>query len=122
VTVAFPKPVSYPRKPTPMRSRRKGPRRSSHARDRAYLGWVRSQVCICYLGMCSGPVEAHHASVDHGLGQRGSDLETVPLCRAHHRAWTDHRAPFEGWTRADRRMIAKAWIRETQAAHGRRAA
>jgi hypothetical protein len=75
-------------------------RRSKYARrERAYdyMGWVKTQECLCaqnvYDDPCEGPIEADHAG-DRGLGQKAPDNTCVPLCMKHHRARTDMRGIF----------------------------
>lgn len=49
-------------------------------RSEKYLKFVRTLPCI----VCkTAATEAHHISTG-GVGMKGSDLETVPLCRLHH--------------------------------------
>lgn len=56
------------------------------ARSPAYLAWVRRQACCnCFA---RGPSDPHHEG-PHGLGQKTSDFNCVPLCRACHRQLTD---------------------------------
>lgn len=54
-------------------------------RSRAHLAFVRARPCV----FCPRPAdEAHHAfrnAGGGGMGIKGCDLFTVPLCRAHHR-------------------------------------
>src|SRR4051812_14100706 len=51
-------------------------------RDPAYLRFIRSLPCAC----CDSQrgIEAAHFG-GHGMGQKASDLSTLPLCRKHHR-------------------------------------
>jgi hypothetical protein len=59
------------------RNVRRGP-----ARDAMYLRWIRSLDCaVCGFG--SGIEAAHTGS--HGLGQKSSDCQSIPLCVEHHR-------------------------------------
>jgi hypothetical protein len=62
---------------------------------------------------CSGSTEAHHMG-ERGLGQKCSDLETVPFCSEHHRQWHDARGVFAGWSKETRRTFARATILKTQ--------
>ena len=54
-------------------------------RSRAHLAYVRARPCV----FCPRPAsEAHHAfrnAGGGGMGIKGCDLFTVPLCREHHR-------------------------------------
>jgi len=53
------------------------------------------------------------------------DAETLPMCTAHHRQWTDHAGVFKGWTKEQRRRWADERIAETTArylSHGNRRA
>lgn len=54
----------------------------SPVRDPKYLGFIRKLCCV----ICGSyrAVEAAHFG-GHGLGQRASDLDALPLCRNHHR-------------------------------------
>jgi hypothetical protein len=48
-------------------------------RDREYLRFIRRQGCL----VCKNRALAHH--VKHGgVGTKGSDYDTVPLCFIHH--------------------------------------
>lgn len=62
------------------------------SRSRAHLAFVRTLPC-CVCGRTRG-VEAAHASGSRGMGQKCSDLDTMPLCRLHHEE--QHRI---GWPR-----------------------
>lgn len=108
------------RRHTWMKRRRKGPRRAQATRDPEYLRWVRTQPCVLkFLFRCWAATEAHHASVDHGLGQKGPDRAAVPMCRVCHGLWTAHAGPFLGLSKQRRRELAATWIADTQAAHAR---
>ena len=50
-------------------------------RDESYKHWVRSWPCLICARRFG--IEAAHTG-PHGLGQKASDLQTVPLCRQHH--------------------------------------
>ena len=53
-------------------------------RDPKYLAYVRRQGCLC----CKNYAEAHH--LEHGgVGTKGSDYVTAPLCWRHHRELHD---------------------------------
>jgi hypothetical protein len=52
------------------------------ARDRAYLAYIRQMHCIG-CGTLTMPREAMHIG-PHGLGQKASDLDTLPGCRECH--------------------------------------
>lgn len=52
-------------------------------RDKAYLKFVRSQVCAAYSNECEGVTEAAHLGTT-GRGMKTSDYLTVPLCTRHH--------------------------------------
>lgn len=51
-------------------------------RDREYLAFIRKLCCV----VCGSYrlVEAAHFG-PHGMGQRASDLDVLPLCLKHHR-------------------------------------
>lgn len=56
------------------------------ARSLAYREWVKRQACCnCFA---QGPSDPHHEG-PHGLGQKTSDFNCVPLCRTCHRWLTD---------------------------------
>lgn len=64
-----------------------GRRRSGPKHDRAHLERVKQLPCI----VCGrpGPSDAHHVRTrpdgqGYGMGQKASDQETIPLCKAHH--------------------------------------
>ena len=49
--------------------------------DEDYLNFIRSQPCM----ICGRQSEPHHEPLNgHGMGYKGSDRETLPLCRCHH--------------------------------------
>ena len=78
--------------------------------DRAHLQAVASLPCaICG----ASPVEVHHIRNGYGMGQRSSDLETIPLCPSCHRTGgmgvAFHGGPRE-WERlhgTEREILAK---------------
>lgn len=53
---------------------------------RAYMDAVASLGCLaCRMeGRPGVPAQLHHPRGKVGLGQRGSDLEVIPICAAHH--------------------------------------
>lgn len=108
------------RRRTRLKPRRVKPRRSSASRDREYLAAVRGLPCLLATEFhnCAGPIEAHHAGTDHGLGAKGSDYCAVPICRTHHRQWTDHAGLFRDMDKDVRRVLAGRWIARTQARLG----
>ena len=61
-------------------------RPSEPERDWQYLRFIRQFPCAA----CGrrGGIEAAHVG-PHGLGQKASDLQTIPLCRKHHREGPD---------------------------------
>lgn len=63
---------------------------------------------------CSGPMHAHHMG-ERGLGQKCSDLETVPFCERHHRDWHDCTGLFADKSKEWRGEFAKAAIEQTRA-------
>jgi len=48
-------------------------------RSKHYLNYIRSLPCC----LCGHPAEAHHMETA-GVGMKGSDYLTIPLCRIHH--------------------------------------
>lgn len=56
-------------------------------RDWQYLRYIRTYPCV--VCTASGrKVEAAHVG-PHGLGQKASDLQSIPLCSRHHRTGQD---------------------------------
>lgn len=60
--------------------------------DKKYLEWIKSLPCLVrniegVIGergcRCVGDIAYHHVSTG-GMGTKGSDYETVPLCFYHH--------------------------------------
>lgn len=52
-------------------------------RDPKHLAFIRSLPCIvCFR---TRGIEAAHVGTGRGMGQKCSDLDTVPLCGIHHR-------------------------------------
>jgi len=51
-------------------------------RSSAHLKWIRTQPCVVCFSKRN--VEAAHVG-SRGMGQKCSDLETIPLCQPHHR-------------------------------------
>lgn len=94
------------------RAKRPGPPRRGRVRDAKYLRWIRTFPCVvclqwwikgtiqtlddaltwCVHGSgypaWEGPTEAAHVG-QHGISQKCSDLETIPLCAQHHRTGKD---------------------------------
>lgn len=87
--------------------------------DDEYVRWVRSRYCLLTpVGGCDGPVEAHHAGRDRGMGQRADDSTAVPLCHRHHVCdWHGATGAFKGWSRAQRRAWADWAVERTRAAY-----
>ena len=69
------------RLPPPNRAARRGPPRNPR-----YRAWVRSKPCL----VCGThrEVEACHTG-PHGLSQKSSDFQCIPLCSHHHRTGND---------------------------------
>ena len=60
-------------------------------RDRKYLSWIKRQGCL----LDGRSAHAHHLE-SGGVGTKGSDRLTVPLCWQHHRELHDRgRQAFE---------------------------
>ena len=60
-----------------------GPKRKKKRQtDEAYLSFIGRQFCL----VCYRNGEAHHEPIGKtsGMGMKGPDRETVPLCRGHH--------------------------------------
>jgi len=58
-------------------------------------------------------VQADHAGA-HGLGEKCSDDETIPLCTGHHGEKTDLRGHFKTWTGSELRVWLNARIHHYQ--------
>lgn len=105
------------RRKTPLRTRRPMRKRSPKRRDvgdQAHLEAVRQLPCCARtLTACQGTIAPHHDTAARGLGQKASDLRTLPLCFGHHRAFHDATGPFRGWTRDQRRTWQQERIDET---------
>lgn len=83
--------------------------------SKIHLAMVAALPCI----VCGArPVEVHHIRNGYGMGQRASDLETIPLCPGHHRTGPDafHAGPrtFEARFGTERELLARvvAMLRE----------
>jgi len=107
---------------TRLRARRATPRRSARVRDLEYMERVRALPCVvrellgvavACLPLCSGRTHAHHMGA-RGLGQKCSDLETVPFCEYHHRSWHDCTGLFAGKSKEWRAEFAQAAIEHTR--------
>jgi len=83
------------------------------ARDPKYLAWIRTLPCVCcdppgvLAELFPGrgipdqyPTEVAHVG-DRGLGQKCSDLQTIPLCAYHHRTGPEshHRLGNRFWSK-----------------------
>lgn len=98
-----------------IRARRKEPRRSSRARDSAYLRFVRKLPCVAgVLSKCDGHVNADHAG-RRGMRQKCDDTNAISLCELHHRQRDDFSGPFRTWDQAAMRAWLAKHIEETQA-------
>lgn len=104
---------------------RRLPRRLFTAQnDEARKAWVRTQLCCVREGWmwkdgCAGRTEAAHEGRKPGLAMKCPDSQTIPMCREHHRQWTEHTGVFTGWTKDERRVWADARIEETTARYER---
>jgi len=67
----------------PRRPRREGGIKPDPPRNFPHMLLVKA--LACRVKGCQEPAEAHHIREGYGRGQRASDLETIPLCRRHHR-------------------------------------
>lgn len=63
--------------------------------EKQYLNIVASLGCI----VCGADAEIHHIRSFSGMGQRGSNWLTVPLCPHHHRTGPDaiHQRTKDEW-------------------------
>jgi len=112
---------------TRLRACRPTQRRSGRVRDAEYMDRVRGLPCLCrdflwefghddVIRGCSGAdtMHAHHMGV-RGLGQKCSDLATVPFCERHHRDWHECTGPFAGKSKEWRAEFSRAAIEATKA-------
>ena len=93
----------------------------SRARERRpdYLRAVRALPCIAgrLWGGCDGPIEAHHAGKNPGMGMKATDETAVPLCQRHHRHITGivgGYGEFRHLSVEERRKLQDIWVRDTQ--------
>lgn len=85
-------------------------------RDKRYLEWVKRQPCIsCESSFFE--VHPHHTTTG-GMGIKGSDYETIPLCTFCHREWHDHKGKGGGWDR-ERLQAACEGLRERYLGRGK---
>ena len=106
---------------TPPKKRRTGKPRRGPARDAKYLAWIRTQPCIVCIGV-DGPSEAAHIG-PHGMAQKASDYDTLPICAVHHRELQAslHKMGRRFWDTFDlnrEELIAEHQIRGLQMAAG----
>ena len=105
---------------------RPGKRKSKYARrkrDFAYMKWVKTLPCLLNArqhGACSGVVEADHAGLDSGLGQKAPDNTCIPLCSRHHRDRHAAMGMFFDRSRAWKRAWRLMAIDKTQAEYAAR--
>ena len=82
----------------------------------ARRAWVKSLPCI----VC-GHVPSENAHTENGGMGRKADYDTIaPMCRTHHRAFDEHRDPFETeamreWAQLRARMTDDAWRQRGEA-------
>jgi len=70
--------------------------------------------CARAFGACRGVGEADHVT-RHGLGHKGDDTETIPLCTGHHVARHHRTGPFRDWKKHEMRDWCARQIVATQA-------
>jgi hypothetical protein len=90
------------RKPVPPRNdarKRKAFTRAYGSKERVL--WVQSLPCCC--GCARTPCHNAHTTTD-GIGRKGHYTTIVPLHPSCHRAYDEHRAPFDA---ADRRAVIR---------------
>lgn len=66
----------------------------------------------------AGPIEAHHAGKNPGIGMKAPDITAVPLCQKHHRMITGvvgGYGIFQWLGEGGRREMQNNWIKATQA-------
>lgn len=79
-------------------------------RDPQYMTWVRGLGCLFEATSysCDGPIDAHHAGINKGMGRKADDDTCIPLCRKHHQdlECLTGVASFKlGWDKAVRRAF-----------------
>lgn len=133
--LAFPKPLPRERRPpkglkrsgyierkTPLKAKRAKERRTAQVRDEAWKAAVRKLPCVVHEDPrdCTWPPgvkrrsDPSHTCPDHGLGQKGNDRKTVPMCRGAHGDWEFGRGQFKGLTKEQRRAMAAPWVARTE--------
>ncbi len=100
--------------------RRSKPRRVSVVRDRKYLDWLKTQVCVAckadkliyrdrLFGSGGDYIDPAHGPVN-GMSSKGSDDGAIPLCRVHHKEQHEIRWPaFEMKYSINREAIASEY-------------
>lgn len=79
-------------------------------RSDRYLAFVRKQTCVfCHA---PEPQAHHHGRSGKGVGVKGCDLLTVPLCPRHHGEWHQH-ARIEPYDRNETQAYIWRGIAET---------
>jgi hypothetical protein len=91
------------------------PKPAKRVRAVPYLRWVKTLPCCARaFGTCRGVGEADHVT-RHGLGRKGDDTETIPLCTGHHVARHHRTGPFREWKKDEMRDWCARQIVATQA-------
>ena len=95
--------------------------------DDARRDWTAHQKCIGVGRLeghvCAGRIEVCHEGKKPGVAMKCPDSQAVPMCSFLHGRWTNHRGPFEWWSKAKRRDWMDPIIDEVQArylSHGSR--
>ena len=92
-------------------------RYANRSRDIVYMLFVKS--LPCYVGIdCSGEIEADHAG-DHGIGRKGDDCKTIPLCKKHHAERHAHAGYFRDFDKIQMREWKANAIAKTQSRWGK---
>ncbi|MDQ3276641.1 MAG: hypothetical protein M3Q39_16825 [Actinomycetota bacterium] len=109
-----------PLKRSPMRRKAKSTSYARRERDVPHMMLVKSLPCLLHgelgAGRCSGEVQADHAGLGRGLGQKADDRTCIPLCRTHHQHRTDSAGFFKSLTREERRHWIRVAIARTELA------
>ncbi len=110
--------------------KRKPARRiAARAALKPYLGRVAQLPCAGELGIelagrgwrehyCEGPVQVAHLGVKPGMGMKCPDDEVGPLCMGLHQDYDQHKGPFRGLGRDERREWADGVIARTRVSAG----
>lgn len=76
--------------------------------DPRHLRFLREMPCaLCGI---AGPSDAHHATYNRGMGQRGHDHEAFPLCHRHHMDFHNASGAFREMEHDEREHWQRAMV------------